>query len=490
MHILPSIIEINKVAAAVAVLLTEEQVQAIQKKKASKGYESLLATIGDEFKGEKDQLILLHTYGKISPPHIIAVGVGKEKELSVEKIRRGVSSAVRKVKAMKLEDFALHAHFDKIGHSESVKAAVEGLILSNYAFIKYKTEDKDKRKELKKVTLLVEKLDFVKDTIAETQLVCQATNFVRDMQNENADIMHSLEIERIAKEVAKKNKLKITVFDEKELKKMGANLILAVGNGSRYPPRLIIVEYNGNKGSKDCTALVGKGITFDSGGLNLKPTKYIETMRLDMSGAAIVLGTLKAASELKLRKNLIGVFPVVENMIGPGAYKPGDVYVSYSGKSVEIGNTDAEGRLVLADALSYTVKNLKPSRIIDLATLTGAITVTFGDQAAGMMGTDKGIMKGLFDAGEATYERVWELPLYEEYSDDIKSEIADMNNVTPGFYAGSITAAAFLKKFVEETPWVHLDIAGTAWYEKMRYYQPKNGTGFGVRLLIEYLKAH
>ena len=202
-----------------------------------------------------------------------------------------------------------------------------------------------------------------------------------------------------------------------------------------------------------------------------------------------MLGTLKAAAQLKLRKNLIGVIPTAENIIGSGAYKPGDVYISYAGKSVEIGNTDAEGRLVLADALAYTEKNFQPAKMIDFATLTGAIVVTFGEYVAGMMGTDKETMKRLYDAGQQTYERVWELPLYEEYLDETKSDIADVNNLGYWPNAGPIMGAAFLRKFVQKTPWTHIDIAGTAWWDKQRSYTPKGGTGFGVRLMIEYLKS-
>lgn len=490
MYILPVTEAPEKVEGTVAVPLTEEQTASLIKKKGKTAVEELIAKVtdGGEFKGEKDQLLLVHPFGKIKARHLILIGLGKQENVDGEKIRRAFAAVTQKVRALKQEKFSAVIDFEKIKESDAVRAAVEAIILANYRFNKYKTEDKEKNRELKEVRLLVKKTDYLKDIIAETQIICNATNFVRDMQNENADVMTTLMIEKTARDLAKKFNLKIKVFDEKELKKLGMNLILAVGNGSRYPPRFIIMEYHGASSSKDTTAILGKGITFDSGGLNLKPTKYIETMKDDMSGAALVLGILKAAAELKLRTNLIGVIPTCENMIGPGAYKPGDVYISYAGKSVEIGNTDAEGRLILADALAYTEKNLKPTRMIDFATLTGAVMVSFGEFVAGMMGTDKDASKKLFESGQKTYERVWELPLYEEYLEETKSEIADINNIGYGPYAGAIMGAAFLKKFVEKTPWTHIDIGGTAWWEKQRHYTPKGGTGFGVRLTLEYLK--
>jgi len=489
MYLLPTTEHPEKLAVSIVFPLTEEQAVAVQKKKDKTASEGLIAQVirDGDFKGEKDQLVVVHTHATIKPKHLILVGLGKQEELDLEKIRRAFSLVVQKAKAMKLEKFGVLLQFEKVKEQDALRAVAEGLLLSDYKFTKYKTEDRDKIRQIKDVLLLVKKIDYVKDVLAETQIVCEAVHFMQDMQNENADVMTTLMIEKIARDLAKKYALKITVFDEKQLKKMGMNLLLAVGNGSRYPPRFIVLEYNGVS-SGDATALLGKGITFDSGGLNLKPTKFIETMKDDMSGAALVLGVLKAAAELKLRKNLIGVIPTAENMIGSKAYKPGDVYLSYAGISVEIGNTDAEGRLILADALAYTEKHLKPTRMIDFATLTGAIVVTFGDYVAGMMGTDKETMKKLFDAGQKTYERVWELPLYDEYLEETKSDIADVNNLGYWPNASSIMGAAFLKKFVQNIPWTHVDIAGTAWWDKQRYYTPKGGTGFGVRLMIEYLK--
>jgi leucyl aminopeptidase len=490
MLIVPTTRDLDDVEVSFAVPLTEEQTSRL-KKGSKKVSDQLMHNIiaSGEFKGEKNQLVVVHTHGKIKPRHLFLLGLGKQHDVTLESIRRAIAVVVHKAKAMKVEKIGIVSKFEKQKEADVLRAVVESVILSNYAFTKYKTKDKDKLTEITHVELLVDKTDYVNDVVAETQIICEATNYVRDMQNENADVMTPLMIEKQARELAKKYQLKITVFDEKDLKKMGMNLVLAVGKGSSYPARFIILEHKGS--SKDALAVLGKGITFDSGGLNLKPTKYIENMRLDMSGAAVVLGVMKAVGGLKMRKHVIGVIPTVENAIGSKSYKPGDVYTAYNGTTVEIGNTDAEGRLILADALAYTEKKLKPGKIVDFATLTGAIVVALGDHVAGMMGTDKEMSKHLFDAGERTAERVWEFPLYEDYSDMLKSDFADVVNISPGYYAGSITAAAFLKKFVEKTPWTHLDIAGTGWLEKSaRHYIPKNGTGFGVRLIIDYLKHH
>lgn len=264
-------------------------------------------------------------------------------------------------------------------------------------------------------------------------------------------------------------------------------LLLAVNRGSDKDPVFIISEYRGAPKSKDHTVLVGKGITFDTGGLNLKPTGGIETMRCDMAGAATVLGILKAVSDLKIKVNLTVVVPATENGIDAKSFKPGDVYQSLLGKTVEVGNTDAEGRLILADALTYAVRHLKPSRIIDFATLTGAMEIALGSEVTGFMSNDDALSDSLVRAGSETFERLWRLPLYEEYKEQLKSDVADIKSIG-GRSAGSITAAMFLKEFVDEVPWAHLDIASTAFLSAEKRYHPKNGTGIGLRLMIEYFE--
>ena len=433
-----------------------------------------------DFKGEKDQRLFF--YG--ADTRILLIGLGKEKDFVIEILRAATANALKFTQKLKLNSVSIELpKIEGFNKRDLAEAVIDGLLLGSYAFDKYK-EKKDVR--IEKAVIITE--DNINELIHHQEIICNNVGLVRDLINESTTEVNPETIEKIVKSISLKNRLHLTVYDEKQLRKIGMNLLLAVGQGSRYKPRLMVLEYKGNKRSNKKIALVGKGITFDSGGLNLKPTTFIETMRLDMAGLATALGIIKTASELKLKHNLLAVMPCCENMIGPMSYKPGDVVRSYSGKTIEIGNTDAEGRLILADALAYTVDNYKPSAIIDFATLTGAILYALGEYAAGLFTNSDDIAGKIAKAGEETFERVWKMPLYQEYSEEIKSDIADLNNTTKYKYAGSITAAAFLKEFIRETPWVHIDIAGTAWYEKARGYQPKNATGFGLRLIIKYLE--
>ncbi len=278
------------------------------------------------------------------------------------------------------------------------------------------------------------------------------------------------------------------VYGKSELEKLKMGLLLAVSRGSKYPPRLVVIKYTGNPKSKKQIAVVGKGITYDSGGMNLKPSASIEDMRSDMAGAAVCLYAVKAAAELKLKKNVVAVLPLCENMLSNNSFRAGDVFKAFNGKNVEIGNTDAEGRLILADAVAFTEKNLKPDCIIDIATLTGACLVCFGEFIAALLSNNDRLAEAVFKAGEKTGEKLWRLPLDKDYDDLIKSDIADVKNVGQGRNAGTIVGAAFIKRFIKDVPWAHIDIAGTSWYSKARGYKPKYATGYGVRLFVELFK--
>ncbi len=466
-------------------LLTEEQYKKIKASpKTNQEREIASKIVKSQFSGKSDQQTNLH----LKNLRLHLFGLGDERKLTVETIRKTSGAIANYSLFIKIPDPIICADIPRIDSATSAGAITDGILLGSYRFDKYKTEDKESIK-LKTLTILTNSKERnIASSIRTSKITCNSANYVRDLQMENADVATPLYLEKQARDLAKKHKLRIKVLGETELKRLGAGLILAVARGSKYPPRMIFLEYRGNPKSKDKTAILGKGITFDSGGLNLKPTKSIETMREDMSGAAAVLGTIKAAAELKLKKNLIGVVSSAENAIGKAAYKPGDIFKSLSGKTVEIGNTDAEGRLVLADAITYTEKNYKPTRMIDMATLTGAVVVALGDYVAGMYGTDNKTMSSLFHAGERTNEKVWKLPLHQEYIDEVKSTTADINNINYGRKAGSIMGAAFLSKFVEKTPWTHLDIAGTSWLDEERGYYQVGATGFGVRLLINYLR--
>ena len=322
------------------------------------------------------------------------------------------------------------------------------------------------------------------------KVIAESTNFVRNLVDEPANVVNSLFLEKVAQKIAAdSDKIKLKVLDKMELQKEGLNALLGVNLGSDNSPKLLILEYNGSD-KNGYTALVGKGITFDSGGYNLKPTKYIEDMKTDMAGGAVVLGTIKAAAELGLKKNLLGVVPVCENMVSGSAQRPGDIVKAYNGKTIEIGNTDAEGRLILADALAYTEAKYKPEVMIDLATLTGACVIALGYYAAGMVGKDEKLLNELKFAGLESGDKVWELPFFDEYQDWMDGSISDLNNISAkgkGYEAGSITGGVFLSKFVEKAKWVHIDIAGSAYWAVDGDYLRKGATGSGVRVLSYYL---
>ena len=310
----------------------------------------------------------------------------------------------------------------------------------------------------------------------------------RDLINGNADIITPQYLAQTARKIAQKfPAVKATVFDLKKIEKEEMGLFLAVARGSSVEPAFIILSYKGFAGSKDHTLLIGKGVTFDTGGLNIKTASSMLTMREDMSGAAAVLSTIAVAAALNLKLNVTAVVAATENAIDAKSYKPGDVYKGYGGITVEIGDTDAEGRLTLADALAYSAQHLKPTRMIDLATLTGSIVIALGEGMSGLFCNDETLANRLLAASQQTAETLWRMPLYAPYKEQLKSDIADLRNIG-GRPAGPITAALFLQEFVQNIPWAHIDIAGTAFGNKERGYWPKNGVGFGVRLLINFLQ--
>jgi leucyl aminopeptidase len=325
----------------------------------------------------------------------------------------------------------------------------------------------------------------IKSVVKDTQIVAKAVSFTRDIVNMSGSDATPTFLANKAKEIAKGTGIKCRILSKPDMLKLGMGGILNVSRGSSQPPKFIILEYNSKKKTNDTLVIIGKGITFDSGGISLKPGKDMYLMKADMAGAAAVLGTFMAVSHLKPSTHLVGLVPCSENMPSGTALKPGDIIKCLSGKTVEILNTDAEGRLILADAISYA-KRYKPDVIIDLATLTGSCVVALGTFASGMFGNNDILKDRIKKAGEKCYERVWELPLWDEYYDLIKSSIADIKNIG-GRFAGAITAACFLGKFVEGFPWVHLDIAGTFLVEKDTPYIRKGATGVGVRLLVQLI---
>jgi len=365
-----------------------------------------------------------------------------------------------------------------------IRSIIEGIYLGNYSFDKYKS-DITKRAKLKFYIHYSNK-ELVNKEIELTTKVISAVYFTRDLVNEPAITLTPLELAGRVKRELKHNNIKVEIFDKKELKKRRMHAVLAVGNASENPPCMIIMHYKPKLKPKKKIALVGKGVTFDSGGLSIKTTAGMIDMNGDMAGGALVIGVVKAAASLNLPIELIGIVPAVENMLSGKSFKPGDIIKSASGKTIEVKDTDAEGRLILADALHYASEQ-KPDEIIDFATLTGACVVALGEIAAGLFTQNDKLADDLIKSGLVTYERLWRMPFWNDYKKMIKSEIADISNLGPR-WGGAITAGKFLEHFVDEKiPWAHIDIAGPAMKHKSTNYTEKFATGFGVRLILEYL---
>jgi leucyl aminopeptidase len=450
------------------------------------------------FEGKLNQKLWLNAGGGVKADNILLIGAGKAGDITEDRLRQAGGSAAKHAEKNKCESIAMALPDWEIKlpkGSETgacIRSVVEGVYLSLYRFDLYKNPDKDSQPSLlKEVTILSPSkrhTTMIKTSVSEADKLTEGVMTARNLISHPGNTATPTFLAETAKKIAGKGKLTCKVLGIKEMKKLGMGALLGVGQGSVEPSAFIILEYKGGKKNQAPVALVGKGITFDTGGISLKPGGGMDEMKYDMSGGATVIGTLQAVASLKLPVNVVGLIPTAENMPGGKAIKPGDILTSLSGKTIEVLNTDAEGRLILADALSYADR-FKPKAIIDLATLTGACVVALGHQAAAVIGNDPKLIEKLKASGDKTGERVWELPMYEEFDNAVKSDIADLKNISsPGVGAGTITAAAFLKAFVGDNPWAHLDIAGMAWSKEEKPYTPKGAAGFGVRLLIDYLK--
>ncbi len=362
-----------------------------------------------------------------------------------------------------------------------------GILLGSYKFANYKKNITKKIIDLKNITFICNEPKKHSQNIQEIKNIASGVFTARDLVWQPPNILYPSTFADECKKL-KKIGVKVTIFNDKQLEKLGMEALLAVGRGSRKESRVVVMEWLGEKKPTSPMVFVGKGVCFDSGGLSLKPSKSMEDMKWDMGGAATVTGLVEAAALSKIRQNVIGVIGLVENMPDGDAQRPGDVVKSVSGQTIEVLNTDAEGRLVLADILSWTEKKYKPKFMIDLATLTGAMIVALGNTRAGLFSNNKDVSKAIFDAGEITGEKVWEMPMDDDYDQLIKTEIADMKNIG-GAGAGSITAACFLKRHVKKTPWAHLDIAGVTWKNKSSPSVPSGGVGWGVKMLYHLVKT-
>lgn len=442
-----------------------------------------------EFTGKLNKSVLIHTLGRTAAERILLVGLGKREELSGDRMRQAAGTAVQALRRAGIKSASSVLHLAAGGGDEWLRAAVEGHILGGYSFDRYKTAPAENGgvAEMRLLLTGAGEVESAERAAAEARKVCEAAILARELVDQPANVATPAFLAEKALEVAGRYGIECRVMEREEMERNGMAALLAVAKGSSQPPRFIILEYRGGGEKERPTVLVGKGITFDSGGISLKPREGMEKMKNDMAGGAAVLGAVTAVARLGLQVNLVGLIPAAENLPGGRAYKPGDLLTAMSGKTVEIVNTDAEGRLVLCDALHYA-QRYRPAALIDIATLTGACVVALGTFATGVMGSDDGLVRALKRAGEASGERLWELPLWEEYGELMRSDIADLKNAA-GPAAGTISAGWFLKQFAGKTRWAHLDIAGTAWEEKGRPYLPKGATGVGVRLLVEYLRG-
>jgi len=444
-----------------------------------------------DFKPKPGSVHILYPEGRIAAERLILAGLGKRGDLSLNSLRQAAGKAASALRAAGASDVVVAADDIDLDAEEKTEALIEGALLGLYRFLRYKTkESNNNNKEIKSVAVVTERRPSIKAMergAKSGSLIAESSMLARDMVSTPAADMTPMVVASRARDIARAFGLKLQVLERSRMQQLGMGALLGVAAGSAQPPKFIIIEYR-KGGKKPFIALVGKTITFDSGGISIKPADGMDKMKDDMSGGAAVLGAIRAAAALRLPLNIVGLLPATENMPGGRAYKPGDVLRTFSGQTIEIINTDAEGRLVLADALAYAC-TYKPAAIVDIATLTGACRIALGQEASGMLGTDEKLKQRIREAGEKTGERVWELPLWEGYYDQIKSDIADMKN-TGGRDGGVITAAALLSKFVGDHPWVHLDIAATAWTEKDRPYTPKGATGYGVRLLTQFLRGY
>ena len=442
-----------------------------------------------DMEGKLGRLSIIPLSGKKSTQRILLAGLGKKENLTKDTIRLVSGKIAQKARELKLKEFSIIAPPSFVTDQiSSVSQIVEGSKMGLYKFDKFKAEKVENSPDL---TIIVSKTNKISQAIKTAIAVADGAIFTKSIANLPPNQCTPSTLANFAKTISKKNKMKCNVFSKPELKKKGFGGITAVGQGSKNEPKLIVLEHNCGPRNEKPILLVGKAVTFDTGGISLKPGDRMDEMKFDKCGGCTVLGIMKAVSELKLSINVIGIIPSVENMPSGESYRPGDIIKLYNGKTAEILNTDAEGRLILADALSFGEKHYSPKAIIDFATLTGACIVALGTNVAALISNNEKLTKKINDSSKRTTEEVWELPLNQDYMDMVKSNVADMKNVGIGRAAGTITAAAFLKNAIGDTPWAHIDIAGVAWTQaatKEKSYNPKGATGFGVRLILDYLQ--
>ncbi|PQP35785.1 leucyl aminopeptidase [Desulfobacteraceae bacterium SEEP-SAG9] len=443
-----------------------------------------------EFRGRPDDELILHNLPDVGSKRVIFMGLGKLAKVDREALRVVAGRAVKKCIQQDISEVMIAVPCSKKIKLEMLsilEPMMEGACLGNHRFDKYKKEKK--HTPLKKIKLLVKPdiMETFKKLPSRMMSICDGTILARDWVSMPPNDKTPEQFAQSIVSLFRKCNIDVRVLEEKELKQKKFGSILAVAAGSQSKPRMVIGVYNPD-GAKKTVALVGKGVTFDSGGINLKSTASLEDMKMDMSGAAAVAATLIVVAKLKPKIKVVGIIPIVENMPSGNAARPGDIIKSYDGKTIEIGNTDAEGRLILIDGMSYAIREYNPQTLIDLATLTGSCVVALGEKIAGIFSFDDELAEAIVQSGVKTHERCWRMPLPEDYKETLKSDFADIKNISSSRWGGAITAALFLSEFVADTRWAHIDIAGPAYLKKENAYCGPGGTGFGVRLLCDLLE--
>jgi len=442
-----------------------------------------------EFKGKFNEISIIHSLGKIPARIVAVIGLGKESDLTIDRIRTLTAEFCRTLRKLNCRRIATIAHGAGVGGMEpeaASQAITEGGILGLYRFQKHVTKEEEDQEisELLIVERESTKLSATERGCKKGKIIAQATCMARDWINEPANFMTPTDMAKVARQLTRAQSLELRILDHQQMEREGMGSLLGVAKGSCQPPKMIVLSYKGDKKSHATLGFVGKGITFDSGGISIKPSENMAEMKGDMAGAAAAMAAVSAIAQLKLKINVTAVVPATENLPGGNALKPGDILKALNGKTIEVVNTDAEGRLTLADALSYAVKQ-GFSLLVDIATLTGACHVALGDVCSGIFGNSQELIDKVVKAGTEAGERLWQLPMYEEYKEQNKSDIADIKN-SGGRYGGAITAAQFLSEFAGKTPWAHIDIAGTSMTEKERGYLVKGATGVCVRTLVNF----
>ena len=467
--------------------------RALKKAERALGSDTIARILNDgEARGRTSELTLIHTFGKLSASRLLLLGLGKREKLTADVVRSAVAAAGRRLRAAGCRRIAFELLGDGGLDAEGSAAMIaEGATLGLYRFARYQSaKENDPKRDVDALVIYADNgkaRDAAERGARRGRILGEATNFARDLANEPANRLTPTDLAEQAQAMAKEHGLDCRILERADMEKLNMGSALSVAQGSVQPPKFIIIEYKGGKSGGPTLGLLGKGITFDTGGISIKPAAGMEEMKGDMSGAAAVIAAMGAIAQLKPKANITALAPATENMPSGSATKPGDVVRAMNGTTIEVINTDAEGRLILADALAYA-NQLGLSPLIDVATLTGAVSVTLGDVATGAMTNDDALLRRVIAAGEAAGEKLWQLPMFDEYEEQIKSDVADLKN-TGGRLAGSITAAKFLAHFAGDTPWVHLDMAGTDNSTRERGVWVKGATGIPVRTLVNFVMA-